>query len=112
MLESPRFHISLIGIELLQGVNTVAGKQPRLVGKFLCPDQILPQRVGHMARLAVLLFGEHPQQVAVVEVESAEPRRLFGLFQVPVEPAPFRLRRLFPLGRLWARIRLRMFSRE
>lgn len=51
-----------------------------------------------MARLAVLLLGEHPQQVAVVEVEGAEPRRLFGLFQVSVEPAPFRLRRLFPLG--------------
>ena len=51
-----------------------------------------------MARLAVLLLGEHPQQVAIVEVEGAEPRRLFGLFQVPVEPAPFRLRRLFPLG--------------
>ena len=88
----------MIGIELLQGVNAVAGKQPRLIGKFLCPDQVLPQRVGHMARLAILLFGEHPQQVAVVEVEGAEPRHLFGLFQVSVEPAPFWLRRFFPLG--------------
>ena len=48
--------------------------------------------------LSVLLFRKHPQQIAVVEVEGAEPRHLFGLFQISVEPAPKRLRPVFPLG--------------
>ena len=69
----------MIGVELLQGVNAVAGKQPRLVRQFLRPDQVLPQRVGHMAPLPVLLFREYPQQVAVVEVEGAKARDLPGL---------------------------------
>ncbi len=50
----------LVGAELLQGVNALAGKQPCLVRQFLCPDQVIPQRVGHMAPLPVLLLGEYP----------------------------------------------------
>ena len=37
----PRFHIGLIGIELFQGVNAVAGEKAGFVGKLLRPDQIL-----------------------------------------------------------------------
>ena len=52
----------------------------------------------HPPGRAVLLLWEYPQQIAVVKVESAEPRHLFGLFQIPVEPAPKRLRPVFPVG--------------
>ena len=69
-----------------------------ITDKLLRPDQIFPQSMRHPPGRAVLLLGEYPQQIAVVEVEGAKPRHLFSLFQIPVEPALKRLRPVFPLG--------------
>ena len=51
--------LRLIRCKLLYGVDTAAGKKPRLIGQLFRPDQIFPASVRYPPGRAVLLLRKH-----------------------------------------------------